>query len=267
MKRPPDEEGLAAIPTVQLLGVPVHALTEDAVVAQVVGALSRGRGGMVVTLNLDHLRRCNADGGYRALVTEAELIVPDGVPLLWAGRIAGTRFPGLVAGSNLISSLSRAAALAGRSVFLLGGNPGAAEGAARVLVERSSSLVVAGTSCPPIGFDDDTDRMSRLVADLRAAAPDIVFVGLGSPKQERLIARVRRELPGAWWIGVGISFSYLSGDVRRAPKWMRRAGLEWLHRLASEPGRLARRYVLEGLPFAARLCVWAIARRLRRPAG
>src|SRR6185503_14088249 len=103
------------------------------------------------------------------------------------------------------------------------------------------------------GFESDPKEMERLAAALSEAAPDIVFVGLGSPKQEKLIGRLRSTLPGAWWLGVGISFSYLTGDVRRAPVWMRRCGLEWFHRLTSEPGRLARRYLVEGIPFGLRL--------------
>jgi N-acetylglucosaminyldiphosphoundecaprenol N-acetyl-beta-D-mannosaminyltransferase len=105
--------------------------------------------------------------------------------------------------------------------------------------------------------------MEAMEAALVEAAPDIVFVGLGSPKQERLALRLRTALPATWWIGVGVSFSFVTGAVRRAPKWMQVCGVEWLHRLFSEPRRLARRYLVDGLPFAARLMCWAVARRVR----
>ena len=106
-------------------------------------------------------------------------------------------------------------------------------------------------------------ELDPLKAELIRARPDLVYVGLGAPKTERVIATLRTTLPAAWWIGVGISLSFMAGDVRRAPSWMQRAGLEWLHRLVQEPRRLARRYLLEDLPFAARLLISARRRRGR----
>lgn len=252
----------AVPPTVDLPGARLHALTERQVVEHVLAALDGARGGFIVTLNLDHLRRCVRDAGYRDLVARADLAVADGVPLLWATRIAGTPLPGLVAGSNLISSLAAGAAGRARSVYLLGGVPGTADGAAHVLASQSPGLRIAGTQCPPLGFESDAEEMARIRESLAAASPDVVFVALGSPKQEILINRIRSVLPRAWWVGVGISFSYLAGDVRRAPVWMRGCGLEWLHRVASEPRRLARRYLVEGIPFGIRVMSWALARRL-----
>src|SRR5262245_46886249 len=158
---------------------------------------------------------------------------------VFASRLQGTPLPERVAGSDLISSLSAAAARQGRSIYLLGGSPGSAEGTRAVLQQRHPDLHVAGVDCPPVGFEGDPDAVERVARTVVQGAPDIVLVALGSPKQELLIARLRDRLPGAWWLGVGISFSFLSGHVRRAPRWMRRTGLEWLHRLVQEPRRLA----------------------------
>ena len=251
------------VATVDLLGVRFHALTEAEAVEHVLDALDAGRGGTVVTPNLDHLRRCVHHAEYREIVGRADLVVADGMPLIWASRIAGTPLPERVAGSNLVPHLSGAAAGRGRSVFLLGGVEGSADGAARILRERHPSLRVAGTWYPPFGFEDQPVEMAKLEAAVIGSSPDIVFVGLGSPKQERLIERLRPQLPRAWWMGVGISFSFVTGDVPRAPMWMRRTGLEWVHRLASEPRRLARRYLVEGIPFGVRLIAWAVGRRVR----
>ena len=102
---------------------------------------------------------------------------------------------------------------------------------------------------------------SEIIQVLSETRPDIVYVALGSPKQEKLIARLRPVLPGAWWLGVGNSFSFLSGEVRRAPVWMQRTGVEWVHRLIQEPRRLFRRYVVDGLPFAARMFAAALRAR------
>jgi N-acetylglucosaminyldiphosphoundecaprenol N-acetyl-beta-D-mannosaminyltransferase len=195
------------------------------------------------------------------------------MPLVWASRLQGTPLPARVAGSDLISSLSAAAAGEGRSIFLLGGDNGTAQAAANVLRDRYPQLVIAGTLCPPLGFENDEAAMRRITAVLEAARPDIVYVALGSPKQERLIDRIRPALPKAWWLGVGVSFSFLCGEVKRAPLWMRNWGLEWIHRLAQEPRRLFRRYVIAGIPFATMLLLQSALRgarnrlKPRRPEG
>jgi N-acetylglucosaminyldiphosphoundecaprenol N-acetyl-beta-D-mannosaminyltransferase len=241
------------LPTIRLHGVEFHAITEQRCVEHILGELDAGHGGVVVTPNLDHLRRCTRDLMFSALVAEADLVVADGMPLIWASRLQRTPLPQRIAGSDLISSLSAAAAKRNKSVFLLGGAPGTAEGAARILRERSPELRVADTHCPPVGFEKDEAAMNAVIAALVAAQPDIVYVGLGSPKQEFLIERIRKVLPNAWWLGVGVSFSFLCGDVKRAPVVLRKLGLEWAHRLVQEPRRLFHRYIVVGLPFGASL--------------
>jgi N-acetylglucosaminyldiphosphoundecaprenol N-acetyl-beta-D-mannosaminyltransferase len=254
------------LPRIELQGVWFHAITEQGCIEHILGELAVGRGGVVVTPNVDHLRRRGRDLSFLALLAEANLVVADGMPLVWASRLQGTPLPQRVAGSDLISSLSAAAASQGRSVFLLGGDPGTAQGASLILRDWYPQLRVAGTSCPPIGFEKEETELARVAEDLLQAKPDIVYVALGSPKQELLIDRMRRVLPGAWWLGVGVSFSFLCGDVRRAPPWMRKWGLEWVHRLLQEPRRLFKRYVVVGVPFAgfmlARAAVKGIPTRL-----
>lgn len=250
-------------PAVDLLGIRIHALTEAQCVARVSREIALQRGGWVVTPNLDHLRRLVRDASYRELCSRASLCVADGMPLLWAAALQRTPLPERVAGSNLIWSLSAAAARDGWRVFFLGGDPGTAERAAAILAERFPGLTVAGTHCPPPGFEHDLAQKIQLAGRLVDARPDIVFVALGSPKQERFIEALRRDLPRAWWLGIGISFSFVSGAVKRAPRWMQRLGLEWIHRLAQEPRRLARRYLVDGLPFAIVLLTKSAWRGLR----
>jgi len=219
------------------------------------------RGGHVITPNTDIVRQCARDASVRALVERAALVTADGMPIVWASQLQGTPLPERVAGSNLISLLSRAAAENGLSVFLLGGDPGTAEAAAKVLEEQSPGLVVAGTYFPEFGFERNPEQLEAVRVALKEARPDIVFVGLNFPKSARLIEQMRDALPGAWWMIVGISFSFLSGAVRRAPVWMGRAGLEWVHRLGQEPRKLLRRYLLEGAPFALRMLGRSALRR------
>jgi len=248
---------------IQLRGIAIDSLTEADCVAHLMSELAEGRGGWVITPNLDHLRRAGHDPEFRAMLTEADLVVADGMPLVWASRLQGTPLPERVAGSSLVWSLAEAAARAGRSLYLLGGDPGAAEKAAKVLTGRYPDLRIAGTDCPPMGFDRDPDRIEQTIQKVLDARPDIVYVGLGSPKQERLIRQAKSRLPHVWWLGVGISLSFIAGDVKRAPRWVQKLGLEWAHRLVQEPGRLAKRYLLHGLPFALVLLLssmWASVR-------
>lgn len=256
------------LPVVTLNGVVLHAMTEAGCIRHIMQELDARRGGVVVTPNLDHLRRCETDMSFCALVAEADLVVADGMPLVWASKVQGTPLPERVAGSDLISSLSAAAAEHGRSMFLLGGDPGTAEAAAKVLQQRHPHLRIVGTLCPPYGFDKKDEEIRRIVDALAAAKPDIVFVALGSPKQEMLVERIRKVLPRAWWLGVGNSFNFLSGQVRRAPVWMQKRGLEWVHRLLQEPKKLFKRYIVFGVPFAAKLMTKAalvgLPRRVRK---
>jgi N-acetylglucosaminyldiphosphoundecaprenol N-acetyl-beta-D-mannosaminyltransferase len=257
----------ASLPAVTLLGVRLHALTERQTIDRVLSELAASRGGWVVTPNLDILRRCVREKTMRDLAHRATLVVPDGMPLIWASRLQGDPLPERVAGSTLVVTLSEAAARAGRSVFLLGGAPGVAEQAERALRERLPGLRVAGSHCPPMGFEKDEAQLRAIERAVRAAAPDIVYVALGSPKQEQLIDRLRGEFPNAWFLGVGISLSFLCGEVKRAPRWMQRIGLEWFHRFTQEPRRLARRYFIDGVPFAIELLTRAtLARFAHRPA-
>lgn len=261
-------EPARTFPIVELNGVKLHAVTEAQVISHILSELDSGRGGVVVTPNLDHLRRYLHDLSFGALIAEADLVVADGMPLVWASRLQGTPLPERVPGSTLISSLSSAAGQKGKSIFLLGGDVGTAEGAANALKAKYPHCIVVGTYCPPFGFEKDYVQLSTIIQTLSDAEPDIVYVALGSPKQEKLIAQLRPVLPNAWWIGVGNSFSFLAGHVKRAPVWMQKSGLEWTHRLFQEPRRLFRRYLIVGVPFAASLLSRATIRgvptRIRR---
>jgi len=255
--------GLGAGQT-ELVGIALDAVTTHATIEAVLAGLEDRRGGWICPVNLDVLRRLTVSPSLRELVAAADLVVADGMPLLWANRLAGaTRLPERVAGSTLVGTLAEACAAAGRSVFLLGGSPGAAERAARELRRAHPALRVAGTHCPPFGFERDSDALSEIERRLREPAPDVVFVALGFPKQDRLALSLRATCPSSWFLSCGISLSFLAGDVSRAPRLAQLAGLEWLHRLAQEPRRLARRYLLEGPPFLLRLLGWAAWRRVR----
>jgi N-acetylglucosaminyldiphosphoundecaprenol N-acetyl-beta-D-mannosaminyltransferase len=247
-----------------LMGLRFDSISERQVLDRIYASLDWGRGGWVITANLEILRQFTTEPQLRPLFAEADMVVADGMPVVWASRIARDPVPERVAGSSLIFPLCGMAALGRRSVFFLGGNPGTADAAARVLAQRYPGLEIAGTHCPPYGFERHPEEIERIRTLLRASNPDLVLVCLGAPKQEHLIRLLRRDLPGAWFFGLGISFGFVSGEVRRAPLKIQNLGLEWLHRMVQEPGRLARRYLIDGLPFAGRLLLHAMRRRYRR---
>jgi len=249
---------------IMLHGVRFANVTEAQCVDFVMREIDTGRGGWIMTPNLDILRMLASDRVIQDLTSEVDMFVADGMPLIWASRLQGTPLPERVCGSNLIYSLSEAAAQHGRSIFLLGGDPGTAEGAADLLRKQSPALKIAGSHCPPMGFQDDPAEMKRITDLLEASAPDIIFVALGCPKQEQLIDQLRAVIPSAWWLGIGISFSYATGDLKRAPKWLQRIGLEWVYRLVQDPRRMFSRYIIHDIPFAIKLFSRSFVRRFSR---
>jgi N-acetylglucosaminyldiphosphoundecaprenol N-acetyl-beta-D-mannosaminyltransferase len=247
---------------VALQGLQVDPLTMTQAVDRVFGSLAVGDGGVVLTPNLDHLRRHARQPIVRPAYANADLVLADGMPLVWASRLQGTPLPERVAGSDLIWTISERAAEMRSSVFLLGGAPTVAPSAALQLVEHFPGLRLAGYYCPPFGFLEDRSEIESLIATVCSANPDIVFVGLPSPMAEAVISELQSVLPRTWFLGLGVSLSFVSGHVQRAPRWTQRIGLEWLWRLCHEP-RLWRRYIIDGLPFAAAVLGSALARRLR----
>ncbi|SDI66315.1 N-acetylglucosaminyldiphosphoundecaprenol N-acetyl-beta-D-mannosaminyltransferase [Nonomuraea jiangxiensis] len=262
----PDPSLTAAVPPARARVGTIHitSLTEAEVAAHVSRAWARGRGGTIVTANVDIVRAAARDPLLTALVERAELVVADGMPVVWAGRLAGVPIPERVTGSSLVHSLSERAAADGRSVYLLGGDPGVPEAAAAALVARYATLRIAGTHSPPYGFDGDPAARGDAVGRVAAAGPDLVLVGLGFPKQERLIEELRAEVPAAWYLGCGAGIPMAAGQFSRAPRALQSVGGEWLHRLALEPRRLARRYLREDAPFAVALLARALLSRFRR---
>jgi N-acetylglucosaminyldiphosphoundecaprenol N-acetyl-beta-D-mannosaminyltransferase len=253
---------------VVLAGVRIDNLDEMAVVNHVLNEHAAGRGGRVVTPNVDHLRQIYADIDLQSLVSESDLVIADGMPLIWASRIQKTPLPERVTGAQLIWSLSGAACDRDVPVFLLGGATGVAERAGVAITNKYPGLKLAGTHCPPPGFEDDNDQIREIVSRIEQTSPGVIFCGLGFPKQERLMAILAGRFPDAWLVGCGASLAIAAGDKRRAPRWMQAMGLEWLFRLVQEPRRLFSRYIVHDIPFALQLMFWSVRdRKARAPQG
>lgn len=259
-----DRQAMGELPTVDLCGMSLAAIDTTQLLDHIFEALSEQRGGWVVTANLDILRRYVHEPEAGRAYGMADVRVADGMPLVWASNLRGTPLPERVAGSSLIRPICERAQREGRSVYLLGGDPEASEAAATILRRDYPELNIAGQSSPWVALEPSEEEVEAMAAELTANPADIVLVAFGSPKQENVIAALRDRFQGSWWMGVGISLSFVAGHVHRAPPVIQKLGLEWVHRLAQEPRRLARRYLIEDLPFAVELFSRAAVDRVRR---
>jgi len=233
----------------RLLWLGIDNVSFDEALDAIVALCRRAEPAYVVTPNVDHFMRVRRDDALRGVYERADLVLADGMPLLWAARLLGRPLKEKVSGSDLFGALCERAARDGLRVFLLGGAPGIAEKAARAMCERYPGLTIAGTCSPTLnesGISPDDGKTIRIINDAR---PHVVFVAFGCPKQEWWMVRNYKLLGGAVCIGVGASFDFAAGVQRRAPRWMQRAGLEWFWRLLHEPGRLWKRYLVDDLPF------------------
>jgi N-acetylglucosaminyldiphosphoundecaprenol N-acetyl-beta-D-mannosaminyltransferase len=251
-----------AVPCVQVMGMPLARLGSAELLEHITDSIDAGLGGWLVTANLDILLRHTRDPGAKRVYSLASLRVADGMPLIWASRLQREPLPERIAGSSFMYDIAERCAVRGWSVFLLGGSPGSAESAAQVMRARYPQLQVDG--CSDLNFSNTPkpDEVEQALSVL-GEKHRVILVGLGSPKQEFLIEQLRARLPSAWLIGIGGSFSFVAGTIARAPDWAQKLGLEWAHRLAQEPRRLGRRYLLENLPFFGRLVVSSLAKRYR----
>jgi N-acetylglucosaminyldiphosphoundecaprenol N-acetyl-beta-D-mannosaminyltransferase len=230
---------------VNIAGAEIDVYSFDEVVQiSIDRALTKTAPTYIVTPNAQHINNLQRDGLFREIYSKAFLAIPDGMSIVWAAKFLGTPLKGKVSGSNLFEKLCEIGSSRPLKIFLLGGRPQAADRAAQVLEDRYPGLNIVDTHCPPYGFESDRREIELINQKILAAAPDILFVGLGSPKQEKWIYANYQKLKVPVSIGVGISFEFVAGMVKRAPLWMQKSGLEWLFRLLVEPKRLWKRYVL-----------------------
>jgi N-acetylglucosaminyldiphosphoundecaprenol N-acetyl-beta-D-mannosaminyltransferase len=248
-------DGLAE--RVELAGVMLDRIDRRAAAATIEGFFADGGRHQIVTVNTDFIRIARRDADFRSALNDADLAVADGMPVVWLSRVRGTPLPERVAGIDLIDDCCRVAARRGVGIFLLGAAAGVAAQAARQLAVRHPGLKVVGTASPPFG-PHSAEAEERMVAEVRAAGAGVLLVAFGAPRQDLFIARHLSQLDVVVAMGVGCAFDILAGSIRRAPSWMRRSGLEWVWRMAMEPGRLWRRYLLQDAPLLGVLAAAAV---------
>ena len=226
--------------SLRVLGVRVDCLDMEAALQRIEAMIAAGGRHQVATVNPEFVMHARSDPEFATVLESADLCLADGWGVVWAARRQGCRLIGPVAGADLLPALAGLCARRGWSLFLLGARPGVAEAAAGRLRARAPGLKVAGVHAGSPRIEDDAASLELI----NASRPDVLMVAYGHPKQELWIARNRERLQVHLAIGVGGAFDYLAGRVRRAPLWMRRAGLEWLFRLARQPWRARRMAVL-----------------------
>ncbi len=246
------------------MGMPVHAVSMAEAVRRVSTGIRQRSGGVVLTANVDVLRQYSRSAFLRRAFEQADLVVTDGMPLVWALRLQATPVPQRITGTDLLAALSREAAGLGASVFLAGGRAGEAQRAGARLAATDPRLSFSSFPCFVEPSLPSAGQIADISAAVTAAAPDLVFVGLPFVHQVGLIDALRPGLPGTWFVGVGSSFELINGDRSRGPEWLQRIALEWAYRLTRQP-HLWRRYLLHDLPFAGRIALAALSERVRPP--
>ena len=247
---------------VSVLGVPISTVTMDSALATIGGWIEAGESRYVSTSDVHCVMRARQEPELMLALRAADMVVPDGKPVEWSARVRAKVPMTRVCGPDLMLRLSELSARTGWRQYYYGGAPGVADKLAQGLSERFPGLNVAGTYCPPfrpLTPQEQADDIAR-IAD---AGAQLVWIGLGCPKQDLWMRKHARNIPGAVSIGVGAAFDFHTGRIERAPEFMQKSGLEWAHRLASEPARLWRRYLV----MAPQFVVLSGAQTLRSLAG
>ena len=242
-------ENPSVIPRVNVLGVGVSAINLDSALAAIGGALEKKSKGYVCVTGVHGVMESQSDAALRGILNGAFLNTPDGMPMVWAGKLRGFREMDRVYGPDLMNLVCDWSRRKNYTHFFYGGADGVALELKRRLEEKFPGLKIVGTYTPPFRALN-TDEEAELIRTVAALKPDMIWVGLSTPKQERFMAQYGRKLDATLMFGVGAAFDFHAGRVRQAPRWMQRSGLEWFFRLCCEPRRLWKRYLKNNPVFA-----------------
>ena len=237
---------------VNVLGVGLSVLNLRTALAAIADAIGRRQKGYICVTGVHGVMEAQADEAFKRILNGAFLCTPDGMPMVWAGRLRGHREMDRVYGPDLMLDVCAWSETSGARHFFYGGAHGVAEVLVQKLQARFPKLEIGGTFTPPFRPLDAKEE-KHFTETIRAAKPHILWVGLSTPKQEKFMAEFLPKLDVTLMIGVGAAFDFHSGRVRQAPRWMQRSGLEWFYRLCQEPRRLAKRYFKNNPLFALKI--------------
>ena len=252
--------------SVAILGVPVDNVSMDDVLHSIEQMILDGRFHQIATANVDFLINSVRDQELHEVLCRCDMVVPDGMPLVWASRWMGAPLQERVSGSDLVPRLAELSSRRGYGIFLLGANDAVSEKAAEWMRSRFPGTNIVGRYSPPFAPLDEMDH-EDILARVESAAPDILLVALGNPKQEKWLAMHSHRLRVPVCIGIGGTLDLLAGQLTRAPRWMQTHGLEWLYRMYQEPARLAIRYANNAVGLAQHLPIQLLAAALPKLPG
>ena len=237
---------------VNVLGVGISVLNLQTALDAITAAIREKRKGYICVTGVHGVMEAQDDEAFRKILNGAFLCTPDGMPMVWMGKIRGYPEMRRVYGPDLMLDTCAWSEKSGAKHFFYGGADGVADLLAKKLKEKFPKLEIAGTFTPPFRPLDTTEE-KQFAETIRAARPDILWVGLSTPKQEKFMAEFLPKLDVTLMVGVGAAFDFHSGRVKQAPRWMQRSGLEWFYRLCQEPRRLAKRYFRNNPLFALKI--------------
>ena len=241
-------------PRANILGVGVHAIDLPQAADVIESAIVGGRKGYVCVTGVHGVMEAQRSEEFRTILSRALLVTPDGMPTVWVGRLQGHTHMRRVFGPDLMLEVCRRSIAAGHTHFLYGGKPGVAEHLRAVLTERFPAIEIVGAYTPPFRDLSRAEEVN-LMRQVSLSEPDIIWVGLSTPRQERFMSNYLHRLKSKLMIGVGAAFDIHTGKIKDAPSWMKKSGLQWLHRLYQEPSRLWKRYLINNCGFVGKLAL------------
>ncbi|MCI8512998.1 MAG: WecB/TagA/CpsF family glycosyltransferase [Lachnospiraceae bacterium] len=241
-----DADKLHQSKSIHLLGINFSALDMASMLDEAMERVSNRKAASLVFLNVDVVIKSEQDRFLRTIIDTAEYVLADGMPLIWLSRLFGRPLPEKVSGADFVPRLCQRAEEEGRSIFFAGGSERSLKNACARLREQYPGLRVDGCS-PPMGFENDPAQIEALCQTIHQAAPDILVICLGCPKQEKFMYEYRKRYAVPVSVCAGATVDFLSGAVKRCPAWMSQSGLEWFYRFLQEPRRLFRRYFIEDM--------------------
>lgn len=231
----------------KFLNIEIDNLTMAESIEKIDELITNRKPSYVVTPNVDHIVKLEEDEMFKEVYKNADLILTDGMPLIWISKLMATPIKEKVSGSDLFPKVCKLAAEKGYKMFILGAAEGVAAKAAENLMRKFNGLNIVGTYSPSYGFEEKEDEIKKIINIVNEARPDIIAIGLGAPKQEKFIYKFKDKLNVPVSLAIGASIDFEAGNINRAPVFMQRCGLEWFYRLCKEPKRMFKRYLVDDL--------------------
>lgn len=232
---------------IKILNTEVDNLTMSEAVEKIESLILAKTPSYIVTPNVDHIVKLEKDKEFQEVYKEADLILTDGMPLIWISKINKNPIKEKLSGSDLFPEVCKLASKKGYKVFLLGAAEGVAARASENLKNKYNNLNIVGTYSPSYGFEKNEDEVNIIIDIINKAKPDILAVGLGAPKQEKFLYNFKERLNVPVSLAIGASIDFEAGNINRAPVWMQKSGLEWFYRLCKEPKRMFKRYLVDDI--------------------